>query len=54
MPRAEQILNRTLSWAWLCPAAGLEVEADKTKDIVISRDQKAWWSHNMKLIVVPL
>ena len=27
---------------------GLEVNADKTKYMIMSRDQKTGWSHNMK------
>jgi hypothetical protein len=33
---------------------GLEVKADKTKYMVMSRDQKAGRSYCMKVIIVPL
>jgi len=33
---------------------GLEVTVDKTKYIVMSRDQNARRNHNKKLIIVPL
>ena len=33
---------------------GLEVNADKTKYMIMSRDQNAGRSHSMKLITVPL
>jgi hypothetical protein len=33
---------------------GLEVNADKTKHMVISRDQNAGQSHNMKMIIASL
>jgi hypothetical protein len=33
---------------------GLEINADKTKYMVISRDQNAGQSHNVKMIIVSL
>ena len=39
----------TSPFSSVLPQFGLEVNADKTKYMIMSRDQNAGWSHSMKI-----